>query len=109
MDNKIEVFKNEQFGEIRTALIENEPWFVAVDVCRALEIGNSSQAISRLDADEKMITPISNEGMVDHADFIIAVWDGRHSGTGKTVTYARGRNGKSIIVIDPVTLAIERL
>lgn len=49
MDNKIEVFKNEQFGEIRTALIENEPWFVAVDVCRALEIGNSSQAISRLD------------------------------------------------------------
>ena len=42
MDNKIEVFKNEQFGEIRTALIENEPWFVAVDVCRALEIGNSS-------------------------------------------------------------------
>ena len=109
MDKKIEVFKNEQFGEIRIALIENEPWFVAVDVCRALEIGNSSQAISRLDADEKMITPISNEGMVDHADFIIAVWDGRPSGTGKTVTYARGRNGKSIIVIDPVTLAIERL
>ena len=62
MDNKIEVFKNEQFGEIRTALIENEPWFVAVDVCRALEIGNSSQAISRLDADEKIITLISNEG-----------------------------------------------
>lgn len=62
MDNKIEVFKNEQFGEIRTTLIENEPWFVAVDVCRALEIGNSSQAISRLDADEKMITLISNEG-----------------------------------------------
>ena len=54
--------QNEQFGEIRTALIENEPWFVAVDVCRALEIGNSSQAISRLDADEKMITLISNEG-----------------------------------------------
>ena len=62
MDNKIEIFKNEQFGKIRTALIENEPWFVAVDVCRALEIGNSSQAISRLDADEKMITLISNEG-----------------------------------------------
>ena len=47
--------------------------------------------------------------MVDHADFIIAVWDGRPSGTGETVTYARGRNGKSIIVIDPVTLAVKRL
>ena len=47
--------------------------------------------------------------MVDHADFIIAVWDGRPSGTGKTMTYARDRNEKSIIVIDPVTLASERL
>lgn len=50
-----------------------------------------------------------NRYMVDHADFIIAVWDGRPSGTGKTVTYARDRNGKAIIVIDPVTLAVERL
>ena len=47
-----------------------------------------------------------NRYMVDHADFIVAVWDGRPSGTGKTVTYARGRNGKSIIVIDPATLAV---
>ena len=29
-----------------------------------------------------------NRYMVDHADFIIAVWDGRSSGTGKTVQYA---------------------
>lgn len=50
-----------------------------------------------------------NRYMVDHADFIIAVWDGRLSGMGKTVTYARGRDGKVIIVIDPVTLAVERL
>ena len=50
-----------------------------------------------------------NRYMVDHADFIIAVWDGRPSGTGKTVTYAHGRSRKSIIVIDPVTLADERL
>ena len=49
MDNKIEVFKNEQFGEVRTVLIGVEPWFVAVDVCNALDIGNPSQAISKLD------------------------------------------------------------
>ena len=47
--------------------------------------------------------------MVDHADFIIAVWDGRPSGTRQAVTYARGRSRKAIIVIDPVTLAVERL
>ena len=61
MDNKIEVFKNEQFGEVRTILIGGEPWFVAVDVCNALDIGNPSQAISRLDDDEK-VTLTTNEG-----------------------------------------------
>lgn len=30
-----------------------EPWFVAVDVCGVLDIGNTSMAVSRLDADEK--------------------------------------------------------
>jgi prophage antirepressor-like protein len=37
-----------------------EPWFVAADVCSTLGIANVSQALSRLDADEK--TLISNEG-----------------------------------------------
>lgn len=32
----------------------NEPWFVLADVCRVLEIGNPSDAASRLDEDEKM-------------------------------------------------------
>ena len=62
MSNQIEIFKNEQFGEIRTIRVNDEPWFVATDVCGALDIGNPSQAISRLDADEKMNTLISNEG-----------------------------------------------
>ena len=60
--NELTVFNNEEFGEIRTITIDGEPWFVAADVCNALDIGNPSQAISRLDEDEKMITLISNEG-----------------------------------------------
>ena len=51
--NEIAVFENEQFGEIRTVSVEGEPWFVAADVCRALEINNPSMAIGRLDEDEK--------------------------------------------------------
>ena len=31
-------------GAVRTVLIEDQPWFVAADVCRALEIGNTAQA-----------------------------------------------------------------
>ena len=46
-----------------------------------------------------------NRYMVDHADVLIAVWDGRPSGTGKTVRYAH-QQGKSVTVIDPVSLDV---
>ena len=53
MNNKIKVFENAEFGSVRIVTINGEPWFVAADVCRALEINNVSMAISRLDDDEK--------------------------------------------------------
>ena len=47
-----------------------------------------------------------NRYMVDQADFIIAVWDGRPSGTGKTVQYAQ-RQGKLVTIINPRTMLVE--
>lgn len=38
---------------VRTSIVDGEPWFVAADVCRILDIGNPSDALSRLDDDEK--------------------------------------------------------
>lgn len=37
---------------VRVVMRADEPWFVAADVCRVLEIGNPSDALSRLDDDE---------------------------------------------------------
>lgn len=51
--NDLQIFKNEEFGEIRTLEINNEPWFVAKDICEILDIKNSRQALTRLDKDEK--------------------------------------------------------
>lgn len=51
--NNLTIFQNEEFGEVRTIQLNNEPWFIASDVCRALEIANTSDAIKRLDDDEK--------------------------------------------------------
>lgn len=51
MSNEMQVFKSERFGEVRTVSINNEPWFVAADVCKALEI--DATATRRLDDDEK--------------------------------------------------------
>jgi prophage antirepressor-like protein len=39
--------------QLRTAIINDEPWFVAKDVCDILEIGDTSSALRRLDDDEK--------------------------------------------------------
>ena len=60
--NEIQEFVNEDFGTIRTVNADNTPWFVAKDVCDILEIGNPSQALSRLEDDEKN-TIILNEGI----------------------------------------------
>lgn len=51
--NELKTYTNPTFGSVRTLNIDGEPWFVASDVCKALDIGNVSMAISRLDDDEK--------------------------------------------------------
>jgi prophage antirepressor-like protein len=43
---------------VRVVDRDNQPWFVAPDVCRVLEIGNTTEALRSLDEDEK--TTISN-------------------------------------------------
>ncbi|MEN9568636.1 MAG: hypothetical protein RLZZ69_3832, partial [Cyanobacteriota bacterium] len=51
MDNSLTLFDfNSQ--SIRVLTINNEPWFVAQDICRVLEIKNVSDAIKRIDAED---------------------------------------------------------
>ena len=45
-----------------TILRGGEPWFVAADVCRALEVQNITQALSRLDEDERSMLNIGRQG-----------------------------------------------
>ena len=47
MNNEIQIFKSEQFGEIRTAGTADEPMFCAADICRALGYNNGRDAIAR--------------------------------------------------------------
>ena len=52
-NNKMQVFSSEQFGNVRVVERDGEPWFVAADVCKALEIANNRDALTRIDDDEK--------------------------------------------------------
>lgn len=49
---QLSTFKFES-NSIRTLAINDEPWFVAVDICRALNLSSPSMAIANLDDDEK--------------------------------------------------------
>lgn len=51
--NELKIFENEAFGAVRVIECEGQPWFVAKDVCEALDLGNVGQAVNSLDEDEK--------------------------------------------------------
>ncbi len=53
--NELQIFNNEEFGEIRTVTIYNEPWFVGKDVADNLGYQNGSRDINRhvLEEDRK--------------------------------------------------------
>lgn len=51
--NELKIFKNNQFGNVRIVMKDQEPWFVAKDVCECLAISKHRDAISRLDDDER--------------------------------------------------------
>ena len=52
--NGLQIFNNEEFGQIRTVAIDNEPWFVGKDVAEALGYSNARDALRvHVDAEDK--------------------------------------------------------
>lgn len=60
--NELQIFEKEDFGSIRTIIVDDEPWFVASDICKALEIQNVTQAVQKLDDDERSMLNIGRQG-----------------------------------------------
>ena len=55
MDNRnaLQIFKNEEFGSIRTFVKNGEYWFVGRDVCNAFQDKNPNRSIGRIDDCDK--------------------------------------------------------
>lgn len=64
------VFENEQFGKIRTVTINGEPWFVAKDVCNALKVVNTRNALAKLDEDEKGVVLADTPGGMQNLNVV---------------------------------------
>lgn len=59
---QIQIFNNQEFGQVRVLEIDGQPWFVAADVCNILELSNPSVAIQRLDEDERSKFNLGRQG-----------------------------------------------
>ena len=68
--NDLRIFKNEDFGEVRTSIINDEPYFNLADVCRVLEINNPRMAKTRLSEKGVSTTDILTNGGKQQANFI---------------------------------------
>ena len=61
-NNMIEIFKNEEFGEIRMVMVNNEPYFVGKDVASILGYAKTRNAIARhVDEEDKKDAPIRGD------------------------------------------------
>lgn len=49
---ELEIFKNEEFGEIRTLMIDGEPWFVGKDISDKLGYAQTSNMMKRIDDED---------------------------------------------------------
>ncbi len=50
---------------VRVVMHDGQPWWVAADVCEVLEIQNATQAMSKLDEDERSMFNIGRQGSVN--------------------------------------------
>ena len=60
--NELQIFNSEEFGEIRTVTIDNEPWFVGKDVAEALGYANTRDALATHVMDEDKNTVVISDG-----------------------------------------------
>lgn len=60
--NDLQIFNNEEFGEIRTVVVNNEPMFCLSDICKALEMSNPTMVAQRLDDDERTKLDLGRAG-----------------------------------------------
>lgn len=62
MKKSVAVISSPEFGEIRSAVVDGTPLFVAKDICDALGISKYRDALTRLDEDERASISVDTLG-----------------------------------------------
>lgn len=51
--NELKIFNNDEFGQVRTIVIDNEPWFLGKDICTVFGDKNHNRSLGRVDDIDK--------------------------------------------------------
>lgn len=62
MSTKPSVFKFESESAIRAVMVDGNPWFVAIDVIKALQLTNATMSLKALDDDERSKLNLGRQG-----------------------------------------------
>ena len=68
--NEVQIFKSEQFGEIRTAGTADNPMFCLADVCQAIGISNARNVKNRLDEEDVHLVDTPTSGGIQQITFV---------------------------------------
>lgn len=69
--NQLEIFRNREFGEIRTVTVDGEPWFVGKDIAEIMQYTNTQKAIrDHVDEEDKLTERIVLSGQNREVIFI---------------------------------------
>lgn len=89
MKNEVQVFQNEEFGEVRTTEVDGEIWFVAKDVAKSLGYSDTSDAIKRhVDEEDKLTRRFTDSGQAREMYII------NESGLYSLILYSKLPNAK---------------
>lgn len=81
--NELQIFNNEEFGEVRTAVVNSEPMFCLADVCKALGLSQPSKVKERLNPKGVNTIPTPTNGgeqnllYINESNFYKAVFQSR--------------------------------
>ena len=52
--NEVKVFESKDFGQVRTIIIDGEPWFVAKDISDRLGYAQTANMLKLIDDDDRV-------------------------------------------------------
>ncbi len=104
-----ELFQHEDFGDIRMKQVDGKPWFVAKDLCHALDMSNVHDATKELNPSEKGFDSIDIAGSGGREAVLIVSESGLYQIILKKLNDEVSKSRKAILKINERLEKIDRL